>query len=69
MNLTADRFEVELLFQRLARAHADHDADAIVEAYAHDDVSSENKRAMANRMRSLVRALLHGWELSRCGVS
>jgi len=24
---------------------------------------------MANRLRSLVRALLHGWELSCCGGS
>jgi hypothetical protein len=36
---------------------------------SHNDVSSEDKRTMANRLRSLVRALLHGWELSRCGGS
>jgi len=34
---------------------------------SHDDVSSEDERAMANRLRSFVRALLHGWQLSRGG--
>jgi hypothetical protein len=32
MSSTADRAEIEALFQQLVRAHADHDADAIVEA-------------------------------------
>jgi hypothetical protein len=31
MSSITDKAEVEALFQRLARAHADHDADAIVE--------------------------------------
>ena len=136
MSSTTDRTEIEALFKQLVRAHADRDADAIVEAYTpdaviydlapplgrrgmnrdrvaawlaswdgpiqidardidltiegdvafasgsepnaraperrrpgplvpKDDVSSENERAMANRPRSLVGALLHGWELSR----
>src|SRR5262245_57996617 len=33
-----DRTEIEALFQRLARAHADHDADAIIQCYAPDAV-------------------------------
>ena len=138
MSSTTDRAAIKALFQKLERAHVDHDADVIVEAYAqdavifdlapplgrrgiiettsplglpggmgqsrsmratsvlqstatwrsyprqqnaqaprrcrsgyvvpHDDVSSEDKWAMANRLRSLVRAVLHGSELSRrCG--
>jgi hypothetical protein len=31
------------------------------------NLTSENKRAMVHCPRSLVRALLHGRELSRCG--
>jgi hypothetical protein len=38
MSSTTDRAEIEALFQKLARAHADHDADAIVEVYAPDAV-------------------------------
>ena len=38
MSSTTDRTEIEALFQRLARAHVDHDADAIVESYAPDAV-------------------------------
>ena len=38
MSSTTDRTEIEALFQRLARAHVDHDADAIVEFYAPDAV-------------------------------
>jgi hypothetical protein len=134
MTSTPDKTEIDGLFRQLARAHVDHDADAIVEAYApeaviydlapplgrrglkrdsvaawlggwkgpiqidahdsifaatvgwrssqrlaecagsghvvsHDDVSSEDERAMANCLRPFVRALLHGWELSRSGGS
>src|SRR5512133_589161 len=36
---------------------------------SHDDVSAEDQWVMAQRLRALVRALLHGWELSRCGGS
>jgi hypothetical protein len=32
MSLTTDSAEIEALFQQLTKAHADHDADAIVEA-------------------------------------
>jgi ketosteroid isomerase-like protein len=38
MGPTTERAEIEALFQELARAHADHDADAIVRAYAPDAV-------------------------------
>ncbi|MBB3063098.1 YybH family protein [Microbulbifer rhizosphaerae] len=34
MSLTADRTEIEAIFQRLAKAHADRDAGAIVALYA-----------------------------------
>ena len=36
MSSTTDRSEIEALFQRLAKAHYDHDADAIAESYAPD---------------------------------
>ena len=32
MSSTTDKTEIEGLFQQLAKAHADHNADAIVEA-------------------------------------
>jgi ketosteroid isomerase-like protein len=38
MSSTADRAEIEALFQQFVRAHADRDADAIVDAYAPDAV-------------------------------
>ncbi len=38
MNTTTDRADIETLLQKLASAHADHDVDAIVEAYAPDAV-------------------------------
>ena len=38
MSSMTDAAEIEALFQRLARAHADHDAEAIVAAYAPDAV-------------------------------
>ena len=34
MSATTSRTEIEALFPQLAQAHADHDADATVEAYA-----------------------------------
>jgi hypothetical protein len=33
MPSTKDRAEIEALLQQLAKAHADHNADAIVDAY------------------------------------
>jgi uncharacterized protein (TIGR02246 family) len=64
MSSTTDRAEIEELFQRLARAHADHDADAIVEAYAHDAVifglaPPLREHAMS---RDGVAAWLAGWD-------
>jgi|SRR5215211_2434418 uncharacterized protein (TIGR02246 family) len=41
MSSTTDRAEIEALFQNLVKAHAEHDADAIVEAYAPDAVIYE----------------------------
>lgn len=38
MSSTTDRAEIEALFQNLVKAHAEHDADAIVESYAADAV-------------------------------
>ena len=38
MRSTTDRTEIEALFKQLVRAHADRDADAIVEAYTPDAV-------------------------------
>jgi uncharacterized protein (TIGR02246 family) len=38
MSSTKDRTEIEALFQKLAKAHTDHDADAIVEVYTPDAV-------------------------------
>ena len=40
MSSTINRAEIDALFQQLVKAHADHDADAIVEAYAPDAGSS-----------------------------
>jgi ketosteroid isomerase-like protein len=36
MSSATDRAEIEALFQQLAKAHADRDADTIVESYAPD---------------------------------
>lgn len=38
MSSATDRTEIEALFQRLARAHAAHDADAIADGHAPDAV-------------------------------
>jgi ketosteroid isomerase-like protein len=64
MNSTADRAEIEGLFQKLAKAHADHDADAIVEAYARDAVIYDLAPPLERRgmSRDSVAAWLAGWE-------
>jgi uncharacterized protein (TIGR02246 family) len=64
MNSTTDRAEIEALFQRLARAHADHDADAIVEAYAPDAVIYDLAPPLGRRgmKRDSVATWLAGWE-------
>ena len=64
MSATTDRTEIEALFQRLVRAHADHDADAIVEAYAPDVVIYELAPPLVHRgmKRDSIAAWLAGWE-------
>jgi uncharacterized protein (TIGR02246 family) len=64
MNSTTDRAEIEALFGRLARAHADHDADAIAESYAPDAVIYDLAPPLRRRRmtRESVAAWLAGWE-------
>ena len=64
MSSTTDSAEIEALFQRLAKAHADHDADAIVEAYAPDAVIYELAPPLGRRgmNRDSVTAWLAGWQ-------
>jgi uncharacterized protein (TIGR02246 family) len=64
MSSTTDRAEIEALFQRLASAHADHDANAIVEAYAPDAVIFELAPPLMRRgmNRDNVAAWLAGWD-------
>jgi uncharacterized protein (TIGR02246 family) len=64
MSSITDKAEVEGLFQRLARAHAAHDADAIVEAYAPDAVIYDLAPPLGRRgmKRNSVVAWLAGWE-------
>jgi uncharacterized protein (TIGR02246 family) len=64
MSSTTDRAEIEALFQKLARAHADHDADAIVEVYAPDAVIFDLAPPLGRRgmNRDNVAAWLAGWD-------
>jgi uncharacterized protein (TIGR02246 family) len=64
MSSTTDRAEIEAIFQQLARAHADHDADAIVESYAPDAVIYDLAPPLGRRgmNRDDVAAWLAGWE-------
>ena len=64
MSSTAVRAEVEVLFQQLVRAHADRDADAIVEAYAPDVVIYDLAPPLGRRgmNRDRVAAWLAGWD-------
>jgi uncharacterized protein (TIGR02246 family) len=59
-----DRTEIEALFQQLVRAHADHDADAIIEAYAADAVIYDLAPPLGRRgmNRDSVAAWLAGWD-------
>jgi uncharacterized protein (TIGR02246 family) len=61
---STDREEIEALFQQLAKAHADHDADGIVEAYAPDAVIYDLAPPLGRQgmNRDGVRAWLAGWE-------
>ena len=63
MSSTADRAEIEALFQQLGRAHADRDADAIVEAYAPDAVIYDLAPPLGRRgmNRDSVAVWLAGW--------
>ena len=51
MSSTTDRTEIEALFLQLAKAHADHNADAIVEAYAPDAVIYDLAPPLVQRIR------------------
>jgi uncharacterized protein (TIGR02246 family) len=64
MSSTTDRAEIEALFKKLARAHADHDADAIVEVYAPDAVIFDLAPPLGRRgmNRDNVAAWLAGWD-------
>ena len=64
MSSTTDRAEIEALFQKLARAHADHDADAIVEAYTPNAVIFDLAPPLGRRgmNRDNVADWLAGWD-------
>jgi uncharacterized protein (TIGR02246 family) len=64
MSSTTNRTEIEALLHKLARAHADHDADAIVEAYAPDAVIFDLAPPLGRRgmNRENVAAWLAGWD-------
>jgi uncharacterized protein (TIGR02246 family) len=64
MSSTTDRTEIKALFQNLVKAHAEHDADAIVEAYAPDAVIYELVPPLGRRgmNRDSVAAWLAGWD-------
>ena len=60
----AARAAIEALFQQWVKAHADRDADAIVEAYAPDAVIHELAPPLVRRgmKRDSVAAWLAGWD-------
>ena len=64
MSSTTDRTAIEGLFQQLVNAHAHHDADAIVEAYAPGAVIYDLAPPLALRgmNRDSVAAWLAGWD-------
>jgi len=64
MTSAMDRAEIEQLLQKLARAHADHDADSIVEAYAPDAVIFDLAPPLGRRgmNRDNLAAWLAGWD-------
>jgi uncharacterized protein (TIGR02246 family) len=64
MNSTTDVAEIEALFQRLAKAHADHDGDAIVAAYAPDAVIYSLAPPLSERGMNVnnVAAWLASWD-------
>ncbi len=58
------RRKLKRSFQQLARAHADHDADAIVEAYAPDAVIFDLAPPLRSRgvNRESIAAWFAGWD-------
>jgi ketosteroid isomerase-like protein len=64
MSATTDKTEIDVLFRKLARAHAKRDADAIVEAYAADVVIFDLAPPLAHRgmSRDSVASWLAGWD-------
>jgi uncharacterized protein (TIGR02246 family) len=64
MSSRSQKAEIEALFQQLARAHADHDADAIVELYAPDVVIYDLSPPLVRHGmdRDSVAAWLAGWD-------
>lgn len=64
MSAITDRAAIEALFQQLARAHAEHDADAIVQAYAPDAVIYDLAPPLGRRgmNRDSVATWLAGWD-------
>jgi ketosteroid isomerase-like protein len=64
MRSTTHRVEIEALFQQLGQSHADHHADAIVEAFAPDAVIDDLAPPHGRRgmHRASITAWLAGWE-------
>ena len=64
MSSTTNTAEIEAVLQQLAKAHADHDADAIAESYAPDAVIYDLAPPLGSRgmHRDSVAAWLAGWE-------
>ena len=64
MSSTTDSMEIEALLRKLAKAHADHDADAIVGAYAPDAVIFDLAPPLGRHglNRESLEAWLAGWE-------
>lgn len=64
MSSTTDRAKIEALLQELARAHADHDAEALAKAYAPDAVIFDLAPPLGRRgmNRDSVAAWLAGWD-------
>ena len=64
MSSTTDKADIEAVIQKLARAHADHDADTIVEVYAPDAVIFDLAPPLARSgmNRDNIAAWLAGWD-------
>ena len=64
MSSTTNKAEIEALFLKLAKACADHDADAIVAAYAPDAIIFDLAPPLRRRGmdRESVAAWLDGWD-------